>query len=406
MAGNLVARVRGKRPALDHLIRAFGRYQAEGGDRLAAAVTYFAFLSFFPLLVLAFSVAGFLVDAYPSLRADLVEQINEFLPGLSDKLDVETIGQAKAGAGVLGLLGLLYAGLGWIDALRQALRTMWHHNVEVGNIVTRKLLDVVILAGLGVTLLASLAVSGFASAATDSLLDLANVETGTVGRTAVKLLGVGLAVLVDTVVFIYLFTRLPRLSTPFREVLKGAVLGAVGLELLKIVGAVLVQRTTNNPVYGAFAVVVGLLIWLNLVSRFTMFVAAWTVTQPYDSDTLPSGTATREAARAAGIPEEYADADPDHVPATVGGGAPAPLSAALQGRTPPQDEPDPAGDRRRGGTGGPGSPPAAGSAAAPDPRHDRVAVAAGRVGAGALLLTAGGVLVLGLKALRDSLRSS
>ena len=80
------------------------------------------------------------------------------------------------------------------------------------------------------------------------------------------------------------------------------MLGAVGLEILKVVGSVLVARTTKNPVYGAFAVVVGLLIWINLVSRFMLLTAAWTVTAPYDTDVAPSGTASQESRRGGGHP--------------------------------------------------------------------------------------------------------
>src|ERR1700712_912939 len=311
-----VTTVRERRPFLDHFIRAFSRYQSDAGDRLAASVTYFGFLSFFPLIALAFSVAGFVVDAYPDAQRQLAEQINTFLPGLADKLDVTTLGQAKVATGLVGLVGLLFAGLGWIDALREAIRTMWHHNVQAGNVVVKKLVDIAVLVGLGLTLLASVVVTG----------------------VALRVVGIGLAVLVDFAVFIYLFTRLPRLSTPFRRVFKGALLGAVGLEILKVVGSLLVSRTTNNPVYGAFAVVVGLLIWINLVSRFVLFTAAWTVTAPYDTDVPPSGTADPESARKAGIPEQYADHDPDNPPTTAGGGAPAPLAAAVPGQTPPQDQ--------------------------------------------------------------------
>ena len=54
-----LASARDKRPFLDHLIRAFGRYQADAGDRQAAAVTFFGFLSFFPILALATSVLSY-----------------------------------------------------------------------------------------------------------------------------------------------------------------------------------------------------------------------------------------------------------------------------------------------------------------------------------------------------------
>src|SRR3954470_24028844 len=148
-----VTSIRKHRPFIDHTVRAWSRYQGDGGDRLAAAVTYFGFLSFFPLIALAFSVAGFVVDAYPDAQQKLTEQINAFLPGLADKLDVTTIGNAKVATGVVGLVGLLFAGLGWIDALREAIRTIWHHNVKAGNFVVKKLVDIGVLGGLGLTLL-------------------------------------------------------------------------------------------------------------------------------------------------------------------------------------------------------------------------------------------------------------
>ena len=89
------------------------------------------------------------------------------------------------------------------------------------------------------------------------------------------------------------------------------------------------KSATHNPVYGAFAVVVGLLIWINYLSRFTLFVAAWTVTAPFDTDVRPSGTADPAMAVDAGIPVQYTSDDPDNVATTAGNGAPSPLIEAL-----------------------------------------------------------------------------
>src|SRR5436190_18164730 len=116
------AAVRRRRPAIDHVVRAWSRYSTDGGSRLAAAVTYFGFLSFFPLIALAFSVLGFVLANDPGLQQDITKQLNESLPGLvgtgPGQINVDDIAAAKAGAGVIGILGLLYAGLGWVDALR------------------------------------------------------------------------------------------------------------------------------------------------------------------------------------------------------------------------------------------------------------------------------------------------
>lgn len=337
----LLARARDRRPALDHLVRAASRYQADTGDRLAAAVTFFGFLSFFPLLALTASLLGIYYD---NAAVTVAREVDAFAPGLAEQLGLEDLlekNQAALGlTGLASLAGLLYAGLGWIDAMREALRTVWHQNVKAGNFVKKKALDVVILVGLGATLLFSLAVSAAAGAFTDVALELVGLEDSTVAGVLVTVLGTVLALFTSTLLFLYLFIRLPRVETPWRRILRGAVLAAVLFEVLKRVGAIYIERTTENPLYGAFAVVVGLLVWINLVSRMLLFCAAWTVTAPYDSDVEPSGTANPEQARKAGIPEEFADDHPDDPPTIQKEGAPSPLLAAVQGKTPPQDEPE------------------------------------------------------------------
>jgi membrane protein len=332
---------RQKRPALDHLIRAFGRYQADAGDRQAAAVTFFGFLSFFPILALATSILSYALG--DEAVGTVVNQVNSYAPGLAEQLQLREIltDNRKAGAaGLVGLLGLLYSGLGWVDALREAVRAIWHHNVKAGNLLVKKAKDVVILAGLGLTVLLSIAVSAATGAFTGFALGLVGLEDSGVALVLAKVVGFTLGLATSTALFTYLFWRLPKVQSPFRRIIKGALLAGVLFEVLKRVGAIYIERTTENPLYGSFAVIVGLLVWINIVSRMLLICAAWTVTAPYDSDIEPSGTASPEAARRAGIPEEFADQDPDDPPTLQEDGAPSPLAAAVQGAVPSQDVPE------------------------------------------------------------------
>ena len=375
-----MADVRRRAPWLDHLIRAWGRYQSDHGDRLAAYVTYFGFLSFFPLIALAFSVAGFVVDAYPSAQHDLVRQINNFLPGLSDKLNVATIGHAKVATGIIGLLGLLLAGLGWIDALREAIRTVWHHDLKAGNFLTKKLRDTAILIGLGLTMTASVAVTSVSSSATGWFLRQIRLDGSTAADILLRVLGYVFAIGVDVALFLFLLTRLPKVATPMRRVLKGALFGAIGFEILKTAGSLLVKTATHNPVYGVFAVVVGLLIWINYLSRFTLYVAAWTVTAPFDTDVRPSGTSDPAMAEEAGMsPDDAQDAEPQKVPHRVPVVVPVPVNA-------PVNAPMNGNGHRR------------------HPAQTESARAAGFFGLGVMAAGTVGVAWSGLKAARDAVR--
>ena len=413
-------RARDARPALDHVVRAYQRYTADAGDRQAAAVTFFGFLSFFPLLALAASVLSYFLG--DEAVGTVVREVNSYAPGLAEQLGLQDLlsSNRKAGAaGLLGLAGLLYSGLGWVDALREAVRTMWHHNVKEGNLVVKKARDVVILVGLGVTVVLSVGVSAATGAFTGAALDLVGLEDTAVATAVAKVVGIVLGLAASTALFLYLFLRLPRVAAPFRRVLRGALLAAVLFEVLKRVGAIYIDRTTENPLYGIFAVIVGLLVWINLVSRLFLLCASWTVTAPYDSDVEPSGTANAEVAREAGIPEEFAGRDDP--PTIQQDGAPSPLAAAVQGVVPSQDVPDGRGehsepDRRRAGaahasssgvvaSGAPVGGTAVVEASRPQmPRSQQIARQAGQFTAGALGMVLTAVLLHVLRTAKGLLR--
>jgi membrane protein len=323
----LFARARASRPLLDHLVRMLQRYQADTGDRLAAAVTFYWFLSLFPILLIAVYVTSL------ALGDDAGRQVTDGLRpylGAATAKAVGTVVQDSAGkAGLIGLAGTLLSGLGWIQALREAIRTLWHQNVTAGNFITKKVFDVLALVGLFAVIAASVVVSGAATAASDQVLGTLGLTDTTGAKWFTIVLSYALGALVDIGIFLYLFVRLAKVPTPIRQVLKGAVFGAIGFEVLKFFGAFYIARTTSKgeATYGTFAVVVGLLLFLNLVSRLVLYTAAFVVTAPYDSDVRPSGTADAQQARKSGIPEAYAGTDLN----LQEDGAPTPLVGALSG---------------------------------------------------------------------------
>ena len=274
----MITRLRQRLPLLDHLLRTYSRYQADTGDRLAAAVSYYWFLSLFPILLLAIYV--FRQVNGDSAAADVQSGLSGYLPGDLVKTISTTIGKNAGKAGLLGVAGLLFAGLGWIDALRSAIRAVWHRPTTARNLVVRKLVDIAALLGLIATISASVFITGLAGSGPAFVLSQAGLDKTSAAVAFTKVLGIALAALADVALFLFLFLRLARVQTPFRQVLKGAVFGAVGFGALKLVGGFYVQHTTRKgeATYGTFAVVVGLLLFLNLVSRLVLYAAAFAVT--------------------------------------------------------------------------------------------------------------------------------
>ncbi len=332
----LFATARSRVPGLDHLIRAGGRYQADTGDRLAAGITYFFFLSIFPILLLTVSILGYVYgDQAPMKVTNALS--NSLGPELTTQIS-DVLTNSKRAVGIVGIVGLLYAGLGFVDALRNGIRTIWHQNVQAGNFLVKKLRDSLTLIGLLGTIFGSVLVTGFLTGFTGTLLSYLSIDNTAPARLFTRLLSYAATLVLDLALFSYLFSRLPKVRAQFPRVLKPALFGAVGFELLKSIGGIYVARTTSNQAtYGAFAVVVGLLLFLYLLSRLILFTAAFAVTAKGDSDVAPSGTADLVSAKKAGIPAAFVSGDPDDPPNLTEDGAPSPLRAHINGSTPSQD---------------------------------------------------------------------
>lgn len=285
--------IRSRSAVVDHAVRTLDRQSEVLGGQLAAAITYYGFLSFFPLLALAFSLVGYVSDAFPDAQESVTTAVEDAFPSLigtgPGQLDIQDVIDARVSAGIIGLLGLAYAGLGWLDAVRDALRRVFGVAGERPGLVHRKLVDVVVLSMLGASLLVSIVVSSLATAATTFALAFASLDGSFVATGMLKVVSVGLALAVDFVIVAILLSRLSGAHPSWRRVRSGALLGAAGFEVLKLLGTYLVGHTAENPVYATFGVVVGLLVWMNLVSRLLVVTACWAATQPYSLEPARTG---------------------------------------------------------------------------------------------------------------------
>ncbi len=255
---------------LDHVSRAAVQYDRVNGGRLAASVTYHAFLAVFPVLLVGYSVLGYLVGWHATVTAEVSAFLASYLP----TLDVERIAEARYTAGIVGVIGIIYAGVGWVESLRTAIRAMWGKEETPGNWILAWFVDVGVLLAVGLVIAISIAVSVVLSSGFGWGLEQLGVGSGPL-RTA---LAFAIGVLVDVVVFATLLTGLPRLRMPFGRVFMPALIGATGFELLKTFSQIFLGYTTRNPAYAVVAGAAGLLVFINLLNQLLLFCAALTAT--------------------------------------------------------------------------------------------------------------------------------
>jgi membrane protein len=272
---------------VDHVIRMQEHYGRVNGSAQAGAVTYFAFLSFFPLLALGFFVVGYIAKVYAEARDDLVTAVTDALPGLiatvqadgtrSSGISLESIEQAATTVGIIGLVGLVYSGLGWLSAMRSALQTVFETpRSEKPSFVLGKLRDLVTLAVIGLILVVSVGVTGAVVGYSTKIVDLLGAGHGL--TWLVRVLGFAVGIATSAVLFYALFRLLARPRTPRRALWQGALLGGIGFEALKLASSYLLRLTQNQPAFQAFGIALVLLVWINYFSRIVMYAAAWAYT--------------------------------------------------------------------------------------------------------------------------------
>jgi membrane protein len=262
-------------------MRANESFSSHYGNHYAAAITYFSVLSLIPILMVGFAIAGIVLAGNTHLLGELQNGITKSTPGaLGDTLK-DAVNEAISARGTVGIVGLviaLYSGVGWMSNLRDALTAQWGQ--ERGNLplLRTMLSDLLSLIGLGVALVVSFAITIAGSGIGSLLLRLVGLDQYGWAKFLLVVLSVVLSLAANWLVFLWVIARLPRERVGMRSAVRGALLAAVGFEVLKQLATVLLKSTSSSPTGAVFGSIIGLLVFANLVSRFLLLVTAWTAT--------------------------------------------------------------------------------------------------------------------------------
>jgi membrane protein len=278
--------------------RAWQRYGKARGGVLAGGMAYVAFFSLLPALALGFTIFGLTLGNNTKLQGKVINSVNDAvgtvvitpIKGTGGVISIDTLtGSSQLTVvGIVGLIGFLLTGLGWLDALREGIRAMFGQPTLEGNIVKTKARDLLVLTSIGLVLLAS-AIAGIAvNAAAGGLLDLVGLKGSLIGSLVLGGVSTLLLLGVDILVFLLLFRLLSGVRLPNDDLWDAALFGGVGLGILKLLSSVLLKSAHNNKFLATAGVFIALLVWLNLVSRLTLVAASWGATVAIDRGHLVS----------------------------------------------------------------------------------------------------------------------
>jgi len=240
------------------------RYREDRGHEYAALWSYYGIFSLFPLLMVLTTVVGYLFPKDSELRRQIVAEVYERIPVLGPHIQeqIESI-QGNGWALLIGIVIALWAGLGVVQASQDAFNLMWGVPiVDRPGFVPKRLRSLGALAIIGGGLL----VATVASAVVAFVIDASGPArvAGWVASTAI-----------NAAVLLASFKVLTEAPLRWRALLPGALIAGVALWLLQMLGGFYLSGVVAgaSEVYGAFAAVIGLMVWMALLARVVLYGA-------------------------------------------------------------------------------------------------------------------------------------
>lgn len=234
------------------------KFVDDQGSYLAALITYYGFLSIFPLLLLLTSILGFVLRDDPGLQHRVLSSALGQFPGIGPELGAPgRLGGHGVGL-VVGIVGSLYGGLGVAQAGQNAMNVAWAvpRNNRPNPLKARGR-SLLLLGTVGLGVVGTTVISAIASSASafGSSLDFGL-------QVVVTLVSVAL----NIGIFWLAFQIATAADTGWRALLPGAVTAGIGWQILQALGTTYVNHvvrgaSTSN---GVFAFVLGLIAWIYL----------------------------------------------------------------------------------------------------------------------------------------------
>ncbi|MBY5161093.1 YihY/virulence factor BrkB family protein [Salsipaludibacter albus] len=241
------------------------RTKRDAADQFAAAVAFFGFVSLFPLIAIAVTVATLTI----SDPEQVISSIQTAIPGLGSEALTESFDSVRDNAGTTGLIGgvvLLFTGLRVTNALQTATRFVLDLPLAEANTVMLRLWQLASLAILGLLAIGGVSANAFAT----------SVLTSGLGDQFGPLVGV-LTHVVAAVLDILLFWVAYRIysmgsTLGWRQLLPGAILGGIGWSVLKAVSGAYAARQ-GSAAGAVIAGVIGVLLVFYLAGRLYVYGA-------------------------------------------------------------------------------------------------------------------------------------
>ena len=239
------------------------KFGDDNGGVLVANLTYTAFTTLFPLLLVFTTILGLVAAINPGFRQAATDAVANQVPIIGHTLTTQ-VGQLKRASLIgliIGLAVTIWGSMGLAQAGLYTMGKVWNlPGPERPGYLPRLVRSVLFLVLLAVDVLLTTALASLSTYGHRPLALLAFAET--------------VAATVNAGMFFAGFRILTPKVVPSRDLVRGAVIAGILWTVLQVLGTYLVHHFLHSDsVYGVFGLVLGLLAWIYLAVQVTVCCA-------------------------------------------------------------------------------------------------------------------------------------
>lgn len=268
--------------------RGLTRYTTKRGNLLAGGISYVALFSISAAVAIGWTIFMYVLGGNAELRQSLIDAINNAMPGLlkdgtgnGGMVDPESLRQDSlfTVTGVVGVIVLLFSASKVMAALKMSLWSMFGVVRLPDNPVIIKIRDFIGFLIIALSVIVTAALGVLTNTLGSWFLNLIGLE-GSLGSFLLQLGSLVTAFMVDTIVVVLLIRFVAGMRAPWRDLWTGAAMVGVGSAILRYLGTSVIGAV-DDPLLAGGAAIVTLMLWINLIARVVLMVAAWMANPPF-----------------------------------------------------------------------------------------------------------------------------
>ena len=250
-------------------------FENEGLTR-AAALAFYAFFSLCPLLLIFFSILGFVFNS-PELKINAINFLSQLFPGSKGYIErsISHTIELRSSSGIIGGAILLWTAIYFFSALEEAINKAWKVKSE-RHFIRKKFLSVLVMFLTGIVLLISISIMSFIYIIYGRALEILPMWMHRIFM--VRRLVYPLITLSSALILFGMFYKfMPNRELKFRDIIPGTIVTTLIWGIVLYFFTLYLNSYSEYPtVFGYLGTIIALLTWIYISCLVVLIGAEFT----------------------------------------------------------------------------------------------------------------------------------